>query len=94
MSEKNKPKPLHAVALTYEAGKHSAPKVSAKGKGLVAAAIIEKAQKHDVPIQEDSSLVELLGQLAINENIPEELYSAVAEVFAFIYHVDREHSKS
>lgn len=91
MSDK-KNKPSQAVALSYDASIHSAPKVVAKGKGNVAANIIEKAKEHRVPIQEDSSLVELLSQLQINETIPEQLYAAVAEVFAFIYHVDREHA--
>lgn len=94
MKGKNKIKPIKAVALSYEANKQVAPKVVAKGKGNVAKNIIEKAKKHNVPIQEDSSLVELLGQIQINEAIPEQLYDAVAEVFAFIYSVDRQHSKS
>lgn len=94
MKGKNKIKPIKAVALSYEASKQVAPKVVAKGKGNVAKNIIEKAKKHNVPIQEDSSLVELLGQIQINEAIPEQLYDAVAEVFAFIYSVDRQHSKS
>lgn len=43
---------------------------------------------HEVPVYEDPNLVELLGQLDLNTSIPEELYQAVAEVFAFIYHLD------
>lgn len=38
--------------------------------------------------------MQLLGQLDLNESIPEELYQAVAEVFAFIYHLDQQHSKN
>jgi flagellar biosynthesis protein len=87
-------KKLQAIALSYEASKQAAPKVVAKGQGNVAASIIEKATNHHVPIQQDSSLVELLSQLQINEVIPEQLYSAVAEVFAFIYNVDRQHSRT
>lgn len=93
MSEKNTRKPLQAVALSYDASKHAAPTVLAKGQGEVAASIIKKAKEHNVPLQEDSSLVELLSQLQINETIPEQLYDAVAEVFAFIYNVDQQHSK-
>lgn len=91
MSEKSKQR--KAVALSYEVSKMAAPLVTAKGKGVVADHIIETAKKHQVPIQEDASLIELLSQLQLNEAIPEQLYSAVAEVFAFIYHVDREHSR-
>jgi flagellar biosynthesis protein len=84
-----------AVALSYRDG-HEAPKVTAKGKGLTAENILEKAKEHNIPVQEDASLVELLGKLNIDENIPEELYQAVAEIFAFVYKADRragEHSR-
>jgi flagellar biosynthesis protein len=79
-----------AVALGYNAGSMDAPKVMAKGKGLLAEQIIEKAKNHDIPIQEDASLVEVLSQLELNERIPEELYQAVAEVFSFVYHLDKQ----
>lgn len=78
-----------AAALTYDQLSYEPPKVSALGKGKIAEAIIEKAEAHQIPIIEDPSLVELLGKLNINETIPEELYEAVAEVFAFIYHLDQ-----
>ncbi|WP_400247200.1 EscU/YscU/HrcU family type III secretion system export apparatus switch protein [Niallia sp. JL1B1071] len=92
----NKPKSLkrkEAIALTYEQHKHSAPAVIAKGKGLVAEQILERAKKEKIPIQEDASLVELLSKLNINEQIPEDLYMAVAEVFAFIYSLEKETGK-
>ena len=82
-----------AIALTYNPQDSTGPTVTAKGKGKIAETIIEKAKEHDVPIYEDPNLVQLLGQLDMNESIPEELYQAVAEVFAFIYRLDREHSK-
>ncbi|MDL4840047.1 EscU/YscU/HrcU family type III secretion system export apparatus switch protein [Aquibacillus rhizosphaerae] len=78
-----------AAALSYEGKKDIAPKVTASGKGYVAENIINKAKENNVPIQEDSSLVALLSELNINESIPEELYLAVAEVFAFIYQADK-----
>ncbi len=78
-----------AAALSYNPGAVGAPTVKAKGKGLIAEKIIETAKENNIPIQEDPGLVELLGQLEINEAIPEDLYQAVAEVFAFIYHLDR-----
>lgn len=87
--EKNKRK--EAVALTYDPTRSDAPKVIAKGKGKIAENILEKAKEHNIPVQEDPSLLEILGQLNIDESIPEELYKAVSEVFAYIYHVDREH---
>lgn len=82
-----------AIALNYDTEKEQAPKVVAKGKGDIAKNIIEKAQESNVPIQEDPTLVQLLGELDINETIPEELYQAVAEVFAFVYKVDQRAKK-
>ncbi|MFD1735800.1 FlhB-like flagellar biosynthesis protein [Bacillus salitolerans] len=93
MNDMQKHKRAEAIALSYDNNKQSAPKVIAKGKGIIAENIIEKAIEHDVPIQEDPSLVEVLSQLQINETIPEELYQAVAEVFAFIYRVDKHHPR-
>ena len=77
-----------AIALSYDPQKNAGPTVVAKGKGKIAENILEQASKHDVPVYEDANLVELLGQLDLNTSIPEELYQAVAEVFAFIYHLD------
>lgn len=82
-----------AIALSYNPQENSGPIVKAKGKGKIAENILEKAKEHDIPIYEDPNLVQLLGQLDMNESIPEELYQAVAEVFAFIYRLDREHGK-
>ena len=78
-----------AVALRYDQEKNYAPKVVATGKGLIAENVIEKAKENNVPILEAESLVEILAELNINETIPEELYQAVAEVFAFIYQADQ-----
>ncbi|HWI47858.1 MAG TPA: EscU/YscU/HrcU family type III secretion system export apparatus switch protein [Rummeliibacillus sp.] len=82
-----------AVALSFNSMNSDAPKVIAKGRGQIAENILEQAEIHNIPIQEDASLVQLLGQLDLNESIPEELYQAVAEVFAFIYRLDQLHEK-
>lgn len=79
-----------AVAITYNPDLNDAPKIVAKGKGKIAENILARAEEFNVPVQEDASLVELLGQLDINQSIPEELYQAVAEVFAYIYKIDKE----
>lgn len=81
-----------AIALSYNPTKNSSPTVVAKGRGKIADTILERAELHDVPIYEDPNLVQLLGQLDLNTSIPEELYQAVAEVFAFIYRLDEKHS--
>lgn len=84
-----KEKRKEAIALKYDAKASQAPVVLAKGKGRTAENILEKAQELNIPVQKDESLAELLGQLDINQTIPEELYGAVAEVFAFVYKVDK-----
>ncbi|MDC3414151.1 EscU/YscU/HrcU family type III secretion system export apparatus switch protein [Aquibacillus sp. 3ASR75-11] len=78
-----------AVALRYDQMKDTAPKVTASGRGYTAETMIQKAKDNNIPIQEDHSFVELLGELSINETIPEELYQATAEVFAYIFQIDR-----
>lgn len=78
-----------AVALKYQKNIQDAPVITAKGKGVTAEKIYETGKKYNIPIQKDPTLVELLGQLDINETIPEDLYQAVAEVFAFIYSIDQ-----
>jgi len=93
MKKADNNKRKEAVALRYNSYYDDAPAVLAKGKGIIAENILEKAIKSEIPIQEDPSLVELLGKLNINENIPEELYQAVAEVFVFIYKTDQEAGK-
>ena len=77
-----------AAALTYEAG-DDAPRITALGKGEIAHRIIEAAKKNDVPIFEDSSLVDALLQLDIGRQIPPELYTVVAEVLVYVSNIDK-----
>ncbi len=78
-----------AVALKYEPGGQSAPVIVAKGSGQLADRILETAIENGVPVQEDSSLVEVLSKLDVDQEIPAELYTLVAEVLTFIYQSDR-----
>jgi flagellar biosynthesis protein len=78
-----------AVALRYKPEEGDAPYVVAKGKGNVAEKILEKAREHQVPIQEDASLVEVLSAVELNQQIPEELYQLVAEVLSYVYRMDQ-----
>ncbi|ODA43364.1 Flagellar biosynthesis protein FlhB [Thermodesulfovibrio sp. N1] len=73
-----------AVAIKYEAA-DNAPKVVAKGRGYIADKIIQLAKQHGVPLKEDEALVEILSKLDIYEEIPIELYKAVAEILVFVY---------
>jgi flagellar biosynthesis protein len=74
-----------AAALKYDTRKDAAPKVIAKGQGIIADKIIELAKKNNVPIKSDPGLVQILSKLDIDEQIPAELYKAVAEILAFVY---------
>ncbi len=74
-----------AAALKYRKGADSAPKIVAKGRGSVAEKIIALAREHGIPIREDKNMVEVLSTLDLYEEIPPELYKAVAEILAFIY---------
>lgn len=86
----DKPTPQQvAVALAYHAGA-SAPKVVAKGRGLLAQAIIEKAKEAGVYVHESPDLVSLLMQVDLDQNIPPELYVAVAELLAWLYRLEQE----
>lgn len=78
-----------ASVLKYEENQDVSPKLIAKGKGIIADQIVKEAEKYQIPIRKDPSLTELLSQLEINQSIPEELYQAVAEVFAFVYKIDQ-----
>ena len=73
-----------AVALTYNEGLY-APLVVAKGRGVVAEAIIDNARDAGVFVHESADLVNLLMQVDMDRYIPPELYRAVAELLAWIY---------
>ncbi len=74
-----------AVALGYDIDVDNAPKVVAKGKGNLANNIIKIAKNNEIPIKKDEDLVELLSAIDIDKEIPDSMYKAVSEIFAFIY---------
>ena len=76
-----------AVALHYD---HSgAPRVVAKGKGAIGARIIEVAKEHGIPIEENEVLAGALSNVELGDEIPSELYKAVAEVLVFVMRLTR-----
>ncbi len=83
------PKRKRAVALQYDADDH-APKVIATGAGELARRILALADEHNVPVSQNDTLVELLSQLDLHQEIPEEAYRAVAAILAFLYRADEE----
>ncbi|GJJ05803.1 flagellar biosynthesis protein FlhB [Duganella rhizosphaerae] len=76
-----------AVALTYENGA-PAPKVVAKGRGLVAEQIISVALEAGVFIHESKELVSLLMDVDLDQQIPPTLYRTIAELLAWLYHIE------
>jgi flagellar biosynthesis protein len=81
------PQRQHAVALAYAAGS-AAPTVVAKGHGLVAEQIIERARAAGVFVHESKELVSLLMNIDLDGQIPPALYRAIAELLAWLYHIE------
>ena len=77
-----------AVALTYASGE-AAPRIVAKGRGLVAHEIIERAREAGVFVHESPEMVALLMQVDLDARIPPQLYVAVAELLAWIYSIEQ-----
>ncbi len=73
-----------AVALQYEPGKDAAPRLTAKGHGDVAAKIVEIAEAAGVHVERNEPLAQALSHLDFEQQIPKELYRAVAEVIGFV----------
>jgi flagellar biosynthesis protein len=71
-----------AVALHYD--RSGAPTVVAKGKGTIGEKIIEIAKEHGIPIEENEVLAGALSNVELGDEIPAELYKAVAEVLIFV----------
>ncbi|MEW5784987.1 MAG: EscU/YscU/HrcU family type III secretion system export apparatus switch protein [Bacillota bacterium] len=78
-----------AVALRYLPVQNSAPVVTAAGRGWLAERIECLAREYRVPVIEDRTLADVLSGLNPGEEIPEDLFEAVAVIFAFIMEADR-----
>ena len=83
MSDTPKPRAL-AVALEYQKGSRQAPRVTAKGRGLVAERIVALAEENGVVIESNSSLAEALSGVEIDDTIPIELYESITVVIGFV----------
>ncbi|MDD2319386.1 MAG: EscU/YscU/HrcU family type III secretion system export apparatus switch protein [Geobacteraceae bacterium] len=88
MNDKDRKK---AVALSYKEGMY-APQVVAKGRGVVAEAIIDQARNAGIFVHESPELVNLLMQVDQDQHIPEELYRAVAELLAWVFWLENRFS--
>ncbi len=82
-----------AVALGYDSANGSAPKVLAAGYGEVAKSILAIAREQGIHIHNDTQLAQLLAQVPVGQEIPEEAYQLVAELLAFLYQTDKNMAK-
>lgn len=89
MTNESMPRPARnsAIALHYTAAE-GAPRVVAKGSGLVAEQIIARAREAGVFVHESPEMVALLMQVDLDEHIPPQLYVAVAELLAWLYRIE------
>jgi len=85
MSEPDSPSSRVTAALRYTGD--GAPTVVAAGRGIVAATILEKARAAGVPVHKDPELADALAALSLGQEVPEELWAAVAEALAWAYSV-------
>ena len=76
-----------AVALQYDVG-DGAPVIVASGMGYMAEKIVEVASDSGVPIYEDNSLATILTQLKLGQEVPEELYKAIVEIYVYFLNFD------
>jgi len=77
-----------AIALAYESSDY-APRVVAKGRGLIAEQIIARAKENNVFVHESKDLVALLMQVDLDDHIPPALYQAIAEILAWLYRLEK-----
>lgn len=91
--DENKNKIKKAAALSYDMKQGGAPKIIATGSGEIAEKIVETAKDNEVPVVKDTALAQVLTKLSIGDEIPSELYSVVAEIFLFIYSMDKDYGE-
>ena len=80
-----------AVALEYERGSREAPRVIAKGRGLIAERIIALAEENDIVIESNPALAKALSGVELEDEIPVELFEAVAEIIGFVLRARSRH---
>ena len=85
--DKRNPVP-EAVAIRYDRERENAPRVVAKGRGVIAQQLMAIAKKHAVPVYQNQTVTQLLMAVELDREIPPELYQAVANVLASVYRLD------
>lgn len=82
-----------AIAIKYDKEKDNAPRIVAKGMRLNAEKIRELAKQYGVPFMKSTTLANALYRVDVGQEIPEDLYDAVAEVLNFVYALQQEQAK-
>lgn len=80
-----------AAVIRYDQERDDVPIVVAQGRGHIARQIIELAEQHDIPMHQDSSLVQHLLDLDLGESIPPQLYAVMAEVLIMIEQMEKKY---
>lgn len=83
-----------AIALKYDKEKDGAPRIVAKGMRIKAEKIREIAKQYNIPIMKNVNLANALYRIDVGQEVPEELYDAVAEVLNFVYALQQEQQAS
>ena len=81
--------PMREAALSYDPEKDDAPVLAAFGEGHLAEKIISVAKESGIPIMTDPGLSSMLSKISVGDEIPEELYEAVAKILIFVSEIDR-----
>lgn len=79
-----------AVGLRYDPGSEGAPRVVARGRGELAERLLAIAEEHGVPIRRDPDLLQYLSATRVGDEVPEEVYAAVAALIAFLWRMNDE----
>ncbi len=77
-----------AVGLRYDQADDAAPRVVAKGKGELAEQLLAIAEEHGIPVRKDPDLLAYLSATQIGDEVPEEVYQAVASILAFLWRLN------
>ena len=86
-------KKRQAIALSWDPYLDEAPKLSAKGSGMVADEIIRLAKENGIPIREDKDLVQIFSLMDVGESIPPEVHTVIAEILVFIYWSNQQYTE-
>ena len=91
--DESRNKITRAAAISYDPDENDAPVLAAFGEGYMAEKIVAVAKESGVPVLPDPSLSSMLSKISVGDEIPEELYEAVAKVLVFVSEVDRSYGE-